>query len=304
MTLSIRIISSPPGETVSEWNTFFPEEGGSIGRGFSVNLRLNDAKREISSLHAIISKTSRGYQVTDNSTNGLFINGVVKSLGKGNSTTLNDGDILGIGGYRLLTSCFLPMQVRVQPVIDGQTQSLFADDPFHPQEPKSIITRHALISPAAHANVDLVESDPFNNNESQQQAVVRDIVLNFSALDDAPWTQSELKGRFSTSLPVNDIALHPQVIDEKNKYTLDQQLIDNALDLALGRLLDDISPHSVEKILNNFSATRFWQLKPDYWKMYKRYFNRQIVTHDWKMKFKAYFQAALKLQHGRRGENL
>ena len=108
MPLSIRIISSPDGESIAEWNQAFPEDGGDIGRAFGNTLQLSDASREISGTHAIIRKNSRGYQIADNSTNGLFINGSDKPLGNGNQSTLSDGDVLDIGRYRLLVSCFVP----------------------------------------------------------------------------------------------------------------------------------------------------------------------------------------------------
>lgn len=304
MSLSIRVISSPPGETVSEWNVFFPEEGGSIGRGFNADLRLGDAKREISAMHAIISKTSRGYQVMDNSTNGLFVNGMEKPLGKGNSTTLSDGDVMDIGGYRLLMSCFLPMQARAQPVMDKQTSPLFADDPFHLQEPESMPVRQIPVSQVVSVDTELVENDPFINDAPPQRAAVRDIVLNFNALDDDPWAESELSRQFIKAKPAAEGTFHPLTVNERSEYITDRQRIENALDLALGRFLEDISPQSVETILDDFSGTRFWRRKPDYWKMYKRYFRRQAANHDWKIKFQTYFHAALKLQHERKGEKL
>ncbi len=96
MPLSIRIISSPDGESIAQWNQAFPEDGGDIGRAFGATLQLNDASREISSTHATIRKTSRGYQIMDNSTNGLYINGSDAPLGNGNQSTLSDGDVLDI----------------------------------------------------------------------------------------------------------------------------------------------------------------------------------------------------------------
>ncbi|MFA0125637.1 FHA domain-containing protein, partial [Vibrio sp. 10N.261.48.A2] len=114
MPLSIRIISSPDGESIAQWNQAFPEDGGDIGRAFGATLQLNDVSREISSTHAMIRKTSRGYQIMDNSTNGLYINGSDAPLGNGNQSTLSDGDVLDIGRHRLLVSCFFPESAKAQ----------------------------------------------------------------------------------------------------------------------------------------------------------------------------------------------
>lgn len=104
MALSLRIIESPKDESVSKWNILFPEEGGSIGRSSNNTLVLNDSKRVISGLHAQISKTTKGYKITDKSTNGLFINDESEALGKENSVIITDSDLLRIGGYKILIS--------------------------------------------------------------------------------------------------------------------------------------------------------------------------------------------------------
>lgn len=287
---------------ISEWNIFFPEEGGSIGRGFSATMRLNDKKREISATHAIISITSRGYQVMDNSINGLFINGNQKPLGKGNSTPLSDGDILDIGGYRLLTSCFLFVQASSQPAMNEQISPLFADNPFHIQEPESEPVKSIPAPRVMRVDTDLVENDPFSSIAAPKQVLVHDIVLNFNALDEDPLGERELNGSFTRVKPEIGTLLQPVAVNKQNEYAPDMQRVDSALYYALVHFLDDISPQAVETILSDFSGTGFWWRKPDYWKMYKRYFSQQAANHDWKVKFQNYFYAALKLQNERNGE--
>ena len=138
MPLAIRIISSPNDESISEQHKSFPEEGGDIGRSLGVTMQLADSHREISAVHAIVKKTSYGYQVVDNSTNGLFVNGSNSPIGKGNKYALTDGDILDVGRYRLLISCFTP-ELAKRPTLaqDNQifddslhNESQIIDDPF------------------------------------------------------------------------------------------------------------------------------------------------------------------------------
>ena len=45
MPLSVRIISSPDGESITEWNKPFPEDGGDIGRVLGVTMQLSDSTR-------------------------------------------------------------------------------------------------------------------------------------------------------------------------------------------------------------------------------------------------------------------
>ncbi|GAA4649175.1 hypothetical protein GCM10023116_14490 [Kistimonas scapharcae] len=114
MGLVIRIIASPEGESVTDWSVTFPEGGGSIGRVPGVTLQLSDNRRIVSGTHAIISRYQQGYRITDVSTNGLYINGSTRPLGRDCHQPLNDGDILDVGEYRLQVSCFRPGQSTLQ----------------------------------------------------------------------------------------------------------------------------------------------------------------------------------------------
>lgn len=104
MALSLKIIDSPRGETVTRWNMVLPAEGGTIGRKTNSTMVLNDSRRIVSGTHAQITLGESGYRITDLSTNGLFLNRSSAPLGRNKSVGLNDGDILTIGGYTLLVS--------------------------------------------------------------------------------------------------------------------------------------------------------------------------------------------------------
>jgi len=77
------------------------EEGATIGRHENNSLVLPDPKRFISGRHAIIDYQAPDYFITDTSTNGVLINQSPTPLGNGNSTKLNDGDLLILGDYTL-----------------------------------------------------------------------------------------------------------------------------------------------------------------------------------------------------------
>jgi len=310
MPLSIRIISSPDGESISEWNKSFPEEGGEIGRAFGATMQLSDARREVSSSHAMIKKTSRGYQVLDTSTNGLFINGADRPLGKGNQSTLSDGDVLDIGRYRLLVSCFIPEQARSQSA-EPVGNSFFGDDPFASgSEPKLAEPEEAPLQPDFSMSAfDVVEDDPFLSDAAPSRAQSQDFNLSFSALDDDPLEETDLQAILPTPVaetsqvdtlrqdPLHQSAQspHAMVAYQQAEERLSQQM-DKALEMALSRLLSDIAPQAVEGMFNDLSAPTFWGGKPKYWDMYKRYFSRQVENRDWQIKFNAYFHDALRLQ--------
>ncbi len=325
MPLSIRIISSPDGESIAEWNKAFPEEGGDIGRAYGVTMQLGDARREVSSKHVVINKTHRGYQVADNSTNGLFINGSSNALGKGNQSVLNDGDVLDVGRYRLLVSCFIPDQARAQEFNElTQGNGAFGDDPFssgHDLDMGQHFEPHvsqatAYISTTREKPVevemrhsDVVEDDPFQVATTHKKTQRNDFNMNFSALDDDPLAESDFQSTFLVSSkndispPISSSSQDRSVTQFRSSEDRMQQQMDKALEMALNRLLTDISPQGLESMFDDLMAPRFWQSKPKYWDMYKRYFSRQMDNRDWQIKFHAYFQDAMRLQRNLEGEN-
>lgn len=98
MSITFTITNQPaavPGQELSHTFT----EGGTLGRTRTCDWVLIDASRFISGKHAVISEQNGVYQITDTSTNGVFINDSKTPLGKGNSALLNNGDVLKIGEY-------------------------------------------------------------------------------------------------------------------------------------------------------------------------------------------------------------
>ncbi len=72
-----------------------------IGRSGACGWVLNDPDRALSKVHCRIDRTSDGYVLTDTSTNGVFIDGQRRPLGRGQSRPLSDGDLLLLGPYRI-----------------------------------------------------------------------------------------------------------------------------------------------------------------------------------------------------------
>ncbi|SBS61419.1 type VI secretion system-associated FHA domain protein [Vibrio atlanticus] len=313
MPLSIRIISSPDGESIAEWNQAFPEDGGDIGRAFGNTLQLSDASREISGTHAIIRKNSRGYQIADNSTNGLFINGSDKPLGNGNQSTLSDGDVLDIGRYRLLVSCFVPDLAVVKSGLGAERHSPFGDDPFSQETPivGEIPTEEVGEPEVVISTLDVVDDDPFVAHAPTLQLAAASLDLEFQSADEDPLVEAEVRAIF----PPSEVsaARHPElgtsvrptayVLAELQHHDQrSQDRTDKALEMALTRLLSDISPTAMENMFDELSGNGFWSRKPKYWEMYKHYFHRQVDNRDWQVKFQAYFREALRLQRNLEGE--
>ena len=80
----------------------FGADGGTIGRSLESDWVLHDKERFVSSRHASIDFRSGSYYIVDTSTNGVFVNGETKPVGRGNPQRLFDGDRLRIGEYEML----------------------------------------------------------------------------------------------------------------------------------------------------------------------------------------------------------
>ncbi|PKM20277.1 MAG: type VI secretion system-associated FHA domain protein TagH [Gammaproteobacteria bacterium HGW-Gammaproteobacteria-15] len=79
----------------------FDNAGGTLGRSERADWYLPDPERVVSGVHASISCNKGLFSITDQSTNGLFINRAVEALGQGNSHQLKHGDVLCMGDYEI-----------------------------------------------------------------------------------------------------------------------------------------------------------------------------------------------------------
>ena len=313
MPLSIRIISSPDQETISEWNKQFPEEGGDIGRSFGSTWQLNDASRELSNTHAIISKSAAGYHILDNSSNGVFVNGSTKPLGKGNKVPLNDGDVLDMGRFRLLVSCFITSQTKSSTGLNNEEEADItgSDDPFNmnldetPIEPE-VAEPVTVLNSGEHG---VIEDDPFAKeaNATVQQSV-KPTSTDFNDIDEDPFSDSPITPSFvgieDADTPA--VNLTGQALATNNALVNHSEIsadLEQALEMAFFKFVQELAPNKLEAMFNDLATPGLFSRKPDYWKLYQRYFKRQIDSGDLKFKFQAYVRESVKIQQRLKGEN-
>lgn len=156
MSLTIRIVSAPEhSNTLPQY--CFDGRDGTIGRDAQADIVLDDPYARIEDTHAAFRCTTAGYILTDTSRDGVFINNRQDALGHGTDYLLQDGDMLGIGAFRLLVSCFSPLNCAPPPLntTDEETalcslftpaddNSCFDDDPFLGTAP--VKNRNRMIS--------------------------------------------------------------------------------------------------------------------------------------------------------------
>ncbi|NOZ51717.1 MAG: type VI secretion system-associated FHA domain protein TagH [Gammaproteobacteria bacterium] len=100
MSLTLTIVNQPsvePGQVI----TMTIEQHATIGRAISNDWVLLDKSRYISGKHGSVEKVNDVYQITDTSTNGIYLNGNASPIGNGGVAVLKNGDQLLIGEFEI-----------------------------------------------------------------------------------------------------------------------------------------------------------------------------------------------------------
>jgi type VI secretion system protein len=128
MALTLHVISYKNHSPITELSVSVNEAGCTIGRAPTNDFVLPDADRIISHQHAGIQYEDGSYYLTDNSTNGAFINHAAEPVGQGNKILLHDGDILTIGQY----DCAVSITVPEKPAANSLLDNAMWQPPLHP----------------------------------------------------------------------------------------------------------------------------------------------------------------------------
>ena len=99
MPLVIKIVSEHRDLVGDDYTREYHEGGGTIGRSLQNDWILPDPDRYISGRHATIDYKGGMYYLLDTSSNGVYMNGEVEPIGKGNPRRLFDGDRMRMGDF-------------------------------------------------------------------------------------------------------------------------------------------------------------------------------------------------------------
>lgn len=277
MSLTIRIVSAPEHSN-SPSQYCFDGRDGTIGRDAQADIVLDDPHSRIEDTHATFRCTAGGYILTDTSRDGVFINNRQDALGHGTDYLLQDGDMLGIGAFRLLVSCFSPLSRVPQPLnTTGEETAL-----------------RSLFSAADDTTC--FDDDPFLSEAPVRKPAPHDIRYRFSAVA-RPYGTPE-PAPVPDTAPVitapEPVVLPPETplppVLTGDKLVLLQSLlpeISRALNLAAEKIIRDISPQHLEALHRDQKIAG----KIDYWQTYKRFFSQQIADDHLKNKLTDYFRS-------------
>lgn len=147
----------------------------SIGRGADCDWQLDDPDMYVSRRHCVVSERDGGYEVTDASRGGLFIDGADTPLGPGNSVALEPGMRLRLGDIVIRAELGAEAQARPAPK-PVAAAGFDADDFF---------ARPTEAAPSAPRPEDLPE--PFDSGRPSTSAPEPDRPAPPPAFDD-PFT--------------------------------------------------------------------------------------------------------------------
>lgn len=99
MPLTIKLVSEHRDLVGDDCVREYYEDGGTIGRALQNDWILPDPDRYISGRHATIDYKGGMYYLADTSSNGVYMNGEVEPIGRGNPRRLFDGDRMRMGDF-------------------------------------------------------------------------------------------------------------------------------------------------------------------------------------------------------------
>jgi len=109
--LILTVIKAPLEDWIGQTKQFGPG-GGSLGRTPDSTWVLADPQRIISRVHARISFDNGRFRLTDQSMNGVYLNGAQSPLGAGMTVPLQDGDVFRLGHYQFKVSVAAATLIR------------------------------------------------------------------------------------------------------------------------------------------------------------------------------------------------
>ena len=132
MPLIIKLVSEHRDLVGDDAVREYYEDGGTIGRSLQNDWILPDPDRYISGRHATIDYRGGMYYLADTSSNGVYMNGEMEPIGKGNPRRLFDGDRMRMGDFEFEISIdkgeSLVMPLDPKPTVAPDNIEQFVDE--------------------------------------------------------------------------------------------------------------------------------------------------------------------------------
>lgn len=296
MSISIQLVEVPENEQVAVRQMSLPDSGGTIGRSYDCNIQLPDFNRQLSRVHVEVSPDAKGgYQVTDRSTNGVYLNGTY--LGKGRHLPISDGDVIKLGDYVLLISDM--NSLFAEPVVEElepefRKEPTFSIDSFNdddlgwPMDAENVATKAEPVSTAFSArNVmadDVMGYDPFDDDLEMQPSGASEHSADVFTVDHAPSGDAQQLVKDSL-VQLNKMMAQQQQM-QTEPYSHDK-LID-CLHRTLDKFLEELNPTYMEDVFSDY-VSGWGSKEKKYWRLYRKEFNRKLDRKEFHRQFTALF---------------
>ncbi len=309
MTISIHLISVPDEEVINSRVAYLPENGGSIGRATSCDIRLPDQSKRISRIHGEFKRTESGYSFVNKGKNTPQLNGKSMSLNK--EYPLNDGDIINLEKYSMLVSTLVsnngnnnskPLDSNPETdikfnLVEDETDFLELDEmPIERKNSASFSHKNILSD-------DPFASDPFGDLDD------KDITPHIE-IDDLKHASRLEAQRATEYLPagsnLNNEHLEKSLerllnLTEKQQalqnLMLDHDSLFDALEITVEQFLQQFSPLELEDQFKEYlSGGLFASKDKRYWRIYKKHFQHRRGNGDFHRQFKALFLENMRKQ--------
>ncbi len=196
MPLRIRVISENAERLGTAAVKEFSGHGGTIGRSLDNDWALPDARRYVSSRHAMIDYQSGSYYLVDMSRNGVYINDSDTPVGKGNPQRLFDGDRMRIGDFEMILE-----------ISDDDDNAV--DDGM-----RDSIVRAQLVPEDDSVELQLVDAGKLTDDESFERHLLAadgsSCVSQISPLGDDPDSKGFDDGRKAVNVLLEAAGLDPK----------------------------------------------------------------------------------------------
>ena len=156
MALTIQVVSYNDLAPDNALSMTVNESGCTIGRAKNCSFLLPDKERIVSHTHASIQFENGLYYLTDNSTNGTYLNHAPNPVGLGNKILLHDGDILSMGKYE----CAISLIESVHSTLDSLFHDAVIPPPYHKEAGQLSWEQQSFDKPDSTPTAPPVEKPP------------------------------------------------------------------------------------------------------------------------------------------------
>ena len=219
MPLTIKLVSEHRDLVGKDCVREYYEDGGTIGRSLQNDWILPDPDRYISARHATIDYKGGMYYLADTSSNGIYMNGDVEPIGRGNPRRLFDGDRMRMGDFEFEVTIdkgeSLVMPMEPEPSVAPDHIEQFVDEDV-------IETGMQMLDESEITGDDEFQSvlfgkapkkvEPKPEPKPEPKADIEDRSANDDSADQSlDVTAEDLFDSFLDGLGISRVELHPSV---------------------------------------------------------------------------------------------